>query len=223
MADPARLHTGARLIPAPAEDLCLDFAGTRYWRGSEQPTETLQSFADVVAWCEAVKSLDHAAAVELKSWERSHAGEAASIFAEVIATREMIYRLFSTTASGGRIARAELEMLNRLLAAAPSRANVVVMGAGKMWRVAPVRPTVASLLAPVLWSAADLLVGARLSKVRLCANEKCRWLFLDDSKSGTRRWCSMSSCGNRAKAHRHYMRKTRPDREAPLQRRRMRT
>jgi predicted RNA-binding Zn ribbon-like protein len=45
-----------------------------------------------------------------------------------------------------------------------------------------------------------------LARVRHCANERCLWLFLDDSKSGTRRWCSMSACGNRAKAHRHYAR-----------------
>src|SRR5487761_522058 len=76
----------------------------------------------------------------------------------------------------------------------------------------PAAPAVASLLAPVIWSAGDLLTGERLARVRLCANEKCRWLFLDDSKAGTRRWCAMRACGNRAKAHRHYMRKTKPAR-----------
>jgi predicted RNA-binding Zn ribbon-like protein len=62
------------------------------------------------------------------------------------------------------------------------------------------------LLAPVLWSAADLLVGPQIPRVRQCANPACGWLFLDTSKGGNRRWCSMSACGNRAKAHRHYMR-----------------
>jgi predicted RNA-binding Zn ribbon-like protein len=62
------------------------------------------------------------------------------------------------------------------------------------------------LLAPVLWSAGDLLTGGRLSRVRQCANPACLWLFVDDSKAGTRRWCSMASCGNRAKANRHYAR-----------------
>ena len=52
----------------------------------------------------------------------------------------------------------------------------------------------------------DLLAGPRRLRVRQCANPQCQWLFLDDSKSGTRRWCSMSACGNRAKAHRHYLR-----------------
>jgi predicted RNA-binding Zn ribbon-like protein len=60
--------------------------------------------------------------------------------------------------------------------------------------------------APVLWSAADILVGPDSARVRECANNRCLWLFLDDSKNGTRRWCSMQACGNRAKAHRHYLR-----------------
>ena len=68
------------------------------------------------------------------------------------------------------------------------------------------QPSANLLLAPVLWSAADLLVGRQLARVRQCANPACGWLFLDDSKSGNRRWCSMSACGNRAKAHRHYQR-----------------
>ena len=63
-----------------------------------------------------------------------------------------------------------------------------------------------ALLAPVLWSAGDLLAGPRLGRVRRCANPQCLWLFLDDSKTGNRRWCSMATCGNRAKAHRHYLR-----------------
>jgi predicted RNA-binding Zn ribbon-like protein len=61
------------------------------------------------------------------------------------------------------------------------------------------------MLAPVLWSAGDLLVGTRHARLRHCANERCLWLFVDESKGGTRRWCSMSACGNRAKAHRHYL------------------
>ena len=197
----------ARLIPAPLEDLCLVFADTRYWRGSEQPTETFQGFADVAAWCEATKLLDRAAAAELQKWEKRHKSEAATLMDEMMAAREVIYRVFSSTASGRGISDGDLETLNRLLEQTPGRTDVVVATAGNMWRLPPVRPTCASLLAPVLWSAGDLLVGDRLTRVRLCANDKCRWLFLDDSKSGTRRWCSMNSCGNRAKAHRYYMRK----------------
>ena len=56
------------------------------------------------------------------------------------------------------------------------------------------------------FNAGDLLAGPRLDRVRCCANPECGWLFLDDSRAGKRRWCSMQSCGNRAKARRHYHR-----------------
>jgi predicted RNA-binding Zn ribbon-like protein len=43
-------------------------------------------------------------------------------------------------------------------------------------------------------------------RARICANDGCRWVFFDDSRTHRRRWCDMSSCGNRAKAARHRAR-----------------
>ncbi len=43
-------------------------------------------------------------------------------------------------------------------------------------------------------------------RVRLCPGPKCGWLFIDETKNARRRWCSMETCGNRAKAARHYAR-----------------
>ena len=40
-------------------------------------------------------------------------------------------------------------------------------------------------------------------RIRVCANEECRWVFHDTSRSGRRKWCGMSTCGNRAKVARH--------------------
>ncbi len=50
------------------------------------------------------------------------------------------------------------------------------------------------------------IVGGRPERLRACASETCRWVFYDDSRTGRRRWCDMSSCGNRAKAARHRAR-----------------
>ncbi|WKV73933.1 CGNR zinc finger domain-containing protein [Streptomyces sp. PCS3-D2] len=59
------------------------------------------------------------------------------------------------------------------------------------------------------WTAArdylDLL-SSTPERIRACASETCILHFHDTSRNGTRRWCSMSSCGNRAKASRHYAR-----------------
>jgi predicted RNA-binding Zn ribbon-like protein len=100
----------------------------------------------------------------------------------------------------------DLRRLNEALAIAPSRTHLAQSGDGLGWAIG-LKPAAAGILAPVLWSAADLLADKDSVRIRACANDQCLWLFLDDSKNGTRRWCSMDSCGNRAKAHRHYLRR----------------
>ena len=208
MAD-SRTPNG-RLVPAPGEELGVAFANTRYWRGTEPPVEELNGLGDVLAWCESAGSIDARTQTTLEAWANRHGTEAARLFDEAIAARERIYGLLSATAAGEAVAERDVEALNRLLAAAPTRTSLEAGQDGNRWRLPAATPTAASLLAPALWSVGDLLAGARLQRLRLCANPKCRWLFVDDSKSGTRRWCTMRACGNRAKAHRHYLRKTNP-------------
>lgn len=59
------------------------------------------------------------------------------------------------------------------------------------------------------WVAAEdflRLLADRPERIRHCANDACVLHFYDVSKNGTRRWCSMAGCGNRAKAKRHFAR-----------------
>ena len=50
------------------------------------------------------------------------------------------------------------------------------------------------------------LATGRPERLRVCANDRCRWAFFDSSPTGRRRWCDMRSCGNQAKAARHRAR-----------------
>ncbi len=204
MTQPSR-GAAVDLVSGFPDDLCLGFANTRYYRGSDPPTETLGDLDALLAWCRSNAGLSAAGERALRRDWRNGAADAA--FREALALREAIYRLFFSTAEDKTPAPADLDSLNRALRVAPERIGVARAGSGFAWRVRAIdEPGVPSLLAPVTWSAANLLTGPRLPRVRHCANERCLWLFLDDSKSGTRRWCSMSACGNRAKAHRHYVR-----------------
>jgi predicted RNA-binding Zn ribbon-like protein len=54
-------------------------------------------------------------------------------------------------------------------------------------------------LASLARDAIDLLSGPLATRVRECAAEDCALLFVDASRPGRRRWCSMEGCGNRAK------------------------
>jgi len=169
-------------------DLCLDFANTRYWRGQATHTETLNAPQDLAVWAKCT-------------------GKAPSPreFEKALDLREALYRLFDANAERRPPAQHDLETLNRALAAAPARSSLKRGRDGRYaWEVEAKSGTALAMLAPVLWSAGDLLAGPRLDRVRKCANPECGWLFLDDSRAGKRRWCSMSACGNRAKARRHY-------------------
>jgi len=176
------------LVPAPAADLCLNFANTRFWRGTATPTDELRGPDDLLRWTGSKRRLPPERAI--------------TMFAEAVGLREAIHRCFAATASGHAPDEADLAILNAALAETPARRCVRPGG----WDIGHPELTTSVLLAPVLWSAADLLVGPQLGRVRQCSNPECGWLFLDNSKSGNRRWCSMTACGNRAKAHRHYLR-----------------
>jgi predicted RNA-binding Zn ribbon-like protein len=188
------VNPSGEVIPAPDADLCLTFANTRYWRGTATPTEDLNDPDDLLRWAAATERLP------LSLVKRF--GRTSDLIDTAIGFRETIHRCFAGTATKRAPAEADLAALNAALAEAPMRRRV--RGGG--WDIGVPEPSAATLLAPVLWSAADLLVGSQLARVRQCANPECGWLFLDNSKSGNRRWCSMIACGNRAKAHRHYLR-----------------
>jgi predicted RNA-binding Zn ribbon-like protein len=186
-------------------EMCLGFANTLAYRGSS-PSESLHTFADLVKWCADVGVTPSHLVQYLREWSERHPKRATDIFVAAIALREAVYRIFHAVASGTHPDDVDLELLNRALGAAPLRTILTREADHFGWQVEESKPSATSILAPVLWSAADLLVGPQLTKLRECSNDKCLWLFLDDSKNGTRRWCSMQTCGNRAKAHRHYLR-----------------
>jgi predicted RNA-binding Zn ribbon-like protein len=60
------------------------------------------------------------------------------------------------------------------------------------------------MLWPIAQSAADLMTSDKRNSVRQCGADDCAWLFLDESRNHSRRWCDMKTCGNRQKARRHY-------------------
>ncbi len=191
------------LIPAPSETLSIDFANTLYWRGADAPTETFCTPGDLFTWCREQARVPAGLADACRAQAQQRNGEPAML-ARALALREALYRLFHAQAERREPQAGDLALLGGFLVEAAPRVELARVDGGYAWRIGEAGATLAGLLSPVLWSATDLLGGARLAKVKRCANDACQWLFIDDSKNGSRRWCSMSSCGNRAKAYRHY-------------------
>ncbi|HUA32288.1 MAG TPA: ABATE domain-containing protein [Candidatus Binataceae bacterium] len=198
-------RSSARSIVVPRPDLCLNFANTLFWRGSTK-TESLHQFSDLLEWCRSSGAMPPEMLDELARWASKHPGGAAELFRDAIELRETIYRVFLSLGSGTAPAPTDLHALNDALADAPPRSSVAAEADSFGWRIEIGAPSASSLLAAILWSAGDLIVGSNRARIRHCANDRCLWVFIDDSKNQSRRWCSMAACGNRAKAHRHYLR-----------------
>jgi predicted RNA-binding Zn ribbon-like protein len=203
--------------------LGLDFANTWSDRGRPE-TEKLRGYADLLAFALQTGQLTAGEASRLGEWAERHPGEAATAFARCRELRESLYRIFSAVAARRAPPVADLERLNAALPEALARLRVERRGAGFIWTwrapEAPAEPLNAPLW-PLLRSAAELLTADERQQVRECAGSDCTWLFLDRSRNRSRRWCEMKTCGNRAKARRHYHRlRSRPGGERDRRQRR---
>ncbi len=187
--------------------LCLDFANTLGDRPDESPHEEgLHCYADLVAWGEAAGVLPTDEAAEILREAARRPTDADATFVRAIALREAIYRLFSAVAAGTEPPVDDLDTVNDAIRAAVARGRLAPMHGHFHWQWERDVTMLAGMLWPVAWSAAELLTSEELHRVHECAGPDCGWLFMDTTKNGSRRWCSMETCGNRAKARRHRAR-----------------
>jgi predicted RNA-binding Zn ribbon-like protein len=112
--------------------------------------------------------------------------------------RAEIVRIASAVAGGPTPRPADVAVINEV-AAHPPLVPALRPGGG----TTVVAPTVAAALATVARDAVDLFGGPLAGRVRMCAADDCGLLFVDTSRPGRRRWCSMERCGNRAKIRTH--------------------
>src|SRR5215471_11994045 len=120
--------------------------------------------------------------------------------------REELHVLFLSLASGSSPSARAMASLNARFANVASRRLLNCKDGAVEWKWSTSPGDPDRVLGPILLSAAELLVSGLSAKIGLCEGETCGWLFLDQSRAGRRRWCSMADCGNRAKARRHYHR-----------------
>ena len=191
-------------VPLLGGRLCLDFANTVDWRLGEQPLDLLSSYEDLIAWSLNAGILSRAEARGLVGEARKTPAPALAVFRRAIALRELIYRIFSRIACGGTPADSDVDDLNAALPRSLSHLCLVRTRNAFEWGWAQDGSALDGPLWHIVLSAAVLLVEGRLNRVSQCNDDCCGWLFYDSSKNGSRRWCSMADCGNRAKARRHY-------------------
>jgi predicted RNA-binding Zn ribbon-like protein len=161
---------------------CLDFAATLAERMGRS-YDRWQSTADLQRWL-----AEGGYAISARLTDRD--------LAAARTLREAIYRIVSAAAGGKKPKPADIALLNDW--AAKPVAAPQLNSSGTESIVAAKDPFTANL-ALIARDAIDLVTGPDLARLRECAEHSCSVLFVDLSRPGKRRWCSMSRCGNRMK------------------------
>ncbi len=172
-----------------AGSLALDLVNTIDWRDDpSRRIDLIPTAATLAAWAKHVGFPTAARACRLPGCHH-----------RAIGLRETLAALFSAATKGQRLPDAVLQKLtqwnqdawrNRVLA---SRKDTAA------WRWHARTNGADRLLFTIALDAAELLLSAERSRLRVCEGAGCGWFFVDRSKAGRRRWCNMEVCGNRVK------------------------
>ncbi|NMP24655.1 CGNR zinc finger domain-containing protein [Sulfobacillus harzensis] len=189
--------------------LCLDFANTVGGaRNQANATDQLTSYTDLLHWSREAGLIGDTAFNHLQTKALNDVSRANDVLAEVKTLREAIYRIFSDIARGNTVDDTLLLDLNKAIGQSFHHARIVRTPDGYAWGWKQ-DMSLDTMEAPIVRSAADLLTApSTLSRIRECASDHCTWLFLDETKNRSRRWCNMRTCGNASKVHRYRARHT---------------
>lgn len=181
------MQTAAEL-PFVGGHLALDFVNTAEERGHPAAEDVLRTPADLRVWGQRAGVLGVA---------QPRASDEQEL-ARAVAARELLHALFVVRLRGVAPQRAQLAELSALVVEAYAAAMLTSAGDGRVeWRWPA--DDLTSVRHVALTSGAELLEAEPSARLKQCPGDHCGWLFIDASKRGNRRWCSMSECGQEAK------------------------
>lgn len=185
----------------------IDFLNTIGWRLTDEPQESITSFADLVAWARRAGLIDADQRRAQEAAASRAPSHAARVLRLALGVRELGYRLVEALLKGKRPREADLKHLNDFIRRRGRQAAVDWTRRGYSWTVSGSTGDLDRLLHLLVKSLTDFLTSPDSRCVAQCQDDRgCGWVFLDRSPGKVRRWCSMADCGNRAKARRHYQR-----------------
>jgi predicted RNA-binding Zn ribbon-like protein len=196
-------------VPLEGGHLALDFVNTIGGLRNEPPSpedELFETYDDLLVWSVRLDVITEADARRLR---RAAAGDdrgARRALKRARELRELIYATFRPIADGAKPPAKLLDELRDEDRDALTDAHLAPDDGAMRWTWPPPRD-LADPLRPIAHAAVELLTKGPLEHVKICGN--CRWLFLDQSRNHSRRWCSMNECGTQMKQRRFVERRRR--------------
>jgi predicted RNA-binding Zn ribbon-like protein len=169
----------------------IDLVNSEEWDGFGKLSDRL----DEPAWRDAF----------LRQWNFHPGSREKTPLPALRTMRRLLRSIAQSLAAGHTPGAKEIAQLNATLSV-PGRMQLIQHQNGCRTEFQPVRSPSDSgwgwILSRIAASAADAIVAGTAGRIRICANDDCRWAFRDPTKAGTKRWCSDRTCGNRARVRR---------------------
>jgi predicted RNA-binding Zn ribbon-like protein len=176
-------------MPFVAGNPALDFVNTAEERGHPNAGDALMTANDLCSWGQRYGLITRAVARDTAMTAE---------FKQAVEARELLYTLFYARTHQRPLARPDLTRLAQLASSAYAEATVDATSDGTIrWRWNQSR--LATIRHVAVTSAIDILTTGPTTRLKQCPGDHCGWFFLDTTKRGNRRWCSMSECGQEAK------------------------
>jgi predicted RNA-binding Zn ribbon-like protein len=189
--------------------LALDFVNTVGGLRDEPPStedDLLVNYENLVSWCLRLDVISEADGSRLlRAAARDDRG-ARHALRRARELRELLYPIFRAIADGAEPPAKLLQELREAERDGLAHAELIRSGSRMRWTWPPPRE-LSDPLRPIAHAAVELLTSGPIEHVKTCGN--CRWLFLDQSRNHSRRWCSMDECGTQMKQRRFVERRRR--------------
>lgn len=164
------------------------------------PRELLPAYAELLRFCRQAGVLTHAEAARLNAVP---AAAQKSALREAIELRELLARVCYGWLEEKSPAAEDRRALRHWAARCMQHRELRWRSGRLAWEWTPFHGEAETPVLLLAQAAVDLLTAGEPPRLHACASGTCRWLFLDTSRNGTRRWCDMKICGNREKARRY--------------------
>jgi predicted RNA-binding Zn ribbon-like protein len=187
--------------------VALDFVNSLGGLRTAEPAphdEALGDYSDLLDWARLTGVLGGDETERLARLAGRNPAEAAQAFARALELRALIDRVFRPIAEGNAPEERDLDTLRDAASQALDHGRLTRHGNAFRWSWHQAAALEAPLW-PLAHAAVDLLTTGPLERLRCCA--RCRWLFLDESRNRSRRWCSMEECGTAVKKQRYVERR----------------
>ena len=185
-------------------DLCLDFINTVSHRFRPEEGDYLHSFRDITSWYQHVNGMSAKTIQTLDRLAKSYPQKAAQVFGKSIQLRELLYQIFLQVIAGKVPDPQDLLTLSSYISDAYTNMELVWSKDKGLLQLQFNAPALEQVNWHIARHALDLLSTGPLKQVKQCPG--CGWIFLDKSKNGSRRWCSMATCGDIDKVTRFQQR-----------------